>query len=222
MKNRLKPSPGPPAAEKGTARSCELTAEETAALCRGCVLCCSYVSIEVDPPRAAWEYDQWIWALHHRDIQLYVERPERWFLHVTTRCSQLLEDGRCAIHGRHPMLCRDHDPLSCERRLPVGDVRAWFDRAEDLEAWVRRERPKHWARLEAWRKSQGMTTEPAVPDAAGDPASRRPPAAPAPSLARGLAPLTLPAGDVAAAGARSTGRRGLSPSRTSASTRRSG
>ena len=60
----------------------ELSPEENADLCRGCVACCTYITVEVDAPRAAWEYDQWIWALHHEGIEMYVERPEHWFLHV--------------------------------------------------------------------------------------------------------------------------------------------
>ncbi len=135
-----------------TARA--LAPEENARLCEGCVRCCTYITVEVDAPRAAWEYDQWIWALHHGGIEMYVERPERWFLHVETRCRQLGHDGRCAIHGRHPVLCREYDPRSCERRLPLADIRAWFHDAAELETWLARERPAHWARLMAYREDR--------------------------------------------------------------------
>jgi hypothetical protein len=129
----------------------ELTREESADLCRGCVRCCTYITVEIDPPRAAWEYDQWIWTLHHEGIALTVEQPERWFLHVETRCRQLDGHGRCSIHGRHPVLCRDYDPRTCERRLPLGRVRGSFTDAGQLERWVERNRPSHWRRLLAYR-----------------------------------------------------------------------
>ncbi len=129
----------------------ELPAEENAALCAGCTRCCETVSIEVDAPRASWEYDQWIWVLHHRHLELYVERPERWYLHIETRCRQLRDDGRCRIHGAHPVLCREYDPRSCERRAPLSDVVAWFHCAEDLERWLQQRRPAHWQRLLAHR-----------------------------------------------------------------------
>lgn len=141
----------------------ELSAGESADLCRGCVLCCTYITIEVDAPRAAWEYDQWIWALHHRGIALVVERPERWFIHVETVCEQLGPEGRCGIHGRHPVLCRDYDPRSCERRLPLASVRARFDDAADLERWLEATRPAHWRRLIAYRAAaarRGMDAAP--------------------------------------------------------------
>src|SRR5687767_3045278 len=105
----------------------DLSPAENAELCTGCVRCCTYITVQVDSPRSAWEYDQWIWALHHRNVSLYVETPEKWFLHFETRCDHLGGDGRCGIHGRHPVLCREYDPRSCERRLPLADVVAWFD-----------------------------------------------------------------------------------------------
>ncbi len=139
----------PPASDARESR--ELSAAENADLCAGCVTCCTYVTIEVDAPRQAWEYDQWIWMLHHQGLEMYVERPERWFVYIPTRCRQLGADGRCGIYGRHPVLCRDYDPRSCERRYPLSDMRAWFKDAEALEAWIQQYRPAHWRRLLAYR-----------------------------------------------------------------------
>ena len=143
-----------------------LSAAENAGLCHGCVTCCTYITVEIDAPRAAWEYDQWIWALHHHNIEIYVERPERWYLHVAAVCRQLKRDGRCAIHGRHPVLCREYDPRDCERRLPLADQRAWFHNAEEFEAWLTRERPVHWKRLMAHRKDRPLTAEAVAPASA--------------------------------------------------------
>lgn len=132
----------------------DLSGSENADLCCGCVKCCTYITFEIDAPRAAWEYDQWIWALHHRNIQLYVERPERWFIHVETVCEKLNDEGRCSIYGRHPVLCREYDPRSCERRLPLADTRAWFEDGAALEGWLRAERPAHYRRLMEYRRDQ--------------------------------------------------------------------
>ena len=145
------PLPDPPG-DRRTALA--LPRSETADLCRGCVKCCTYITVEIDAPRTPWEYDQWIWALHHGGVQLYVERPERWSLHFETRCARLGPDGRCAIHGRHPVMCREYDPRTCERWLPLADIRAWFDTPARFELWIRVERPGHWARLVAWRRDR--------------------------------------------------------------------
>jgi Fe-S-cluster containining protein len=152
------------AAEEDARQARTLSATENADLCQGCVKCCTYITVEVDAPRSPWEYDQWIWALHHRNIQLFVEKPERWFLHVETVCDRLDAHGRCSIYGRHPVLCRDYDPRSCERRLPLSDIVATFEDAGQLEDWLKRKRPRHWQRLEAYRARAAALAAPA-PDA---------------------------------------------------------
>jgi hypothetical protein len=91
-------------------------------------------------------------------VQLFVERPERWSIHFETRCTELGADDRCAIHGRHPVMCREYDPRSCERWLPLADIRAWFDTPAQFEDWIQAERPRHWTRLQAWRKVRGAAT----------------------------------------------------------------
>lgn len=132
----------------------QLSATENADLCAGCTRCCDTVSIEIDAPRSAWEYDQWVWVLHHRSLEIYVEKPERWFMHIETRCNMLNEQGRCSIHGKHPILCREYDPRVCERRLPLLDIVAWFKNADELELWLQSKRPAHWKRLEKWRHTK--------------------------------------------------------------------
>jgi hypothetical protein len=146
----------------------QLSSAENADLCAGCVRCCSYITIEVDAPRAAWEYDQWIWALDHHGVGLYLERPEKWFVHFETTCRHLNRHGRCGIHGRHPVLCREYDPRSCERRLPLADIVAWFHDGAELEAWIREKRPAHHRRLLAYRSAM-----PPVPPVANGESERR-------------------------------------------------
>jgi uncharacterized protein len=140
----------------------ELSAEENADLCTSCTRCCETVSIEIDTPRAPWEYDQWIWVLQHRNLELYLEKPERWYLHIEATCRQLDEKGRCRIYDERPVLCREYDPRNCERRAPLSDIVAWFKTAADLEGWLAEKRPAHFARLLAHRR-KAMTPRRASP-----------------------------------------------------------
>lgn len=151
MKAGVPPRAADPAEDDGR-DALALSAAENADLCAGCTTCCSYITVEVDKPRTPREYDQWLWAIMHRAVSLYVEKPERWFLCFETPCEHLDAAGRCGIHSRHPVLCREYDPRSCERRLPLADIRAWFRTAPEFEDWIRRERPKHWDALVAWRR----------------------------------------------------------------------
>jgi hypothetical protein len=143
--------------------SLALRRAETAALCRGCVKCCTSITVEIDAPRTPWEYDQWISALHHGGVQLYLEQPERWSLHFETRCARLAPDRRWAIHGGHPVTCRGYDPRTCERWLRLADIRAWFDTPGGFEDWIQAERPGRWARLQAWRRGRGAAADASRP-----------------------------------------------------------
>jgi len=153
----------PRGVEDDTRSAIDLPASENAELCAGCVRCCSYITVEVDSPRAAWEYDQWMWAVDHEHVSLYVEKPERWFVNFDTRCNRLDAHGRCSIHGRHPVLCREYDPRSCERRLPLAEVAAWFSTSDELEAWMKRQRPRHWERWVEYRRAHETQKPDAVP-----------------------------------------------------------
>jgi hypothetical protein len=168
MPTRPRPNGHDPVSVDGDGRpAAQLTATENADLCAGCVKCCTYITVEVDAPRAAWEYDQWIWALEHRGVSLYLERPEKWSVHFETVCENLTAAGRCAIHGRHPVLCREYDPRTCERRLPL-DMVAEFHNGRELEEWIQLRRPSHHRRLLAYRAEQ-----PAGPPMADVEADRR-------------------------------------------------
>lgn len=182
--------------DDSTRDALDLTPEQNADLCAGCSRCCESVSIEIDKPRTNHEYDQWIWVLHHQNLEIYLEKPERWYLHIETKCAHLNAAQRCDIYGRHPVLCREYDPRSCERRAPLSDIAAWFKTAADLEQWLAATRPAHYKRMMAWRKdtvqappradarrdralalARALVTigEPAAPASGGrEPATRRP------------------------------------------------
>ncbi|MGH7724751.1 MAG: hypothetical protein ACREOU_04920 [Candidatus Eiseniibacteriota bacterium] len=127
-----------------------LTASQSMMLCAGCVRCCTYVSVEVDPPVTPWQYDQYVWLLYHANVWMYLEVGNRWFVQFETRCEKLSPQGHCTVHGRHPALCKDYDPRSCERRAPMDDLRARFHDGEELLAWLEKNRPVQYRRYRAW------------------------------------------------------------------------
>jgi Fe-S-cluster containining protein len=129
----------------------ELSPDENADLCAGCQKCCSYITVEIDSPRAAEDYDQWIWALYHEHISIFVEKPEKWYLQVDTLCGKLDKKGRCSIYGSHPVLCREYDARQCERRYPLLDIQFVFNTGEELENWIRERRPGHFKNLLKFR-----------------------------------------------------------------------
>src|SRR5688500_1896583 len=98
----------PPITLEPIPESGPLTPAQNILLCTGCVRCCTYVAVEVDPPDTPWMYDQYIWLLYHKGVWMYVERGNRWYVQFETVCERLSPEGRCTIHGRHPVLCKEY------------------------------------------------------------------------------------------------------------------
>jgi hypothetical protein len=133
-----------------------LDAAQSMMLCAGCVRCCTYVAVEVDSPDTPWQYDQYVWLLYHKNIWMYVEKGNHWYVQFETVCDKLSPQGQCMVHGEHPVLCKQYDARSCERRGELSDVIARFKDGHDLVRWIAEHRPKHHARYLAWfRKEHG-------------------------------------------------------------------
>ncbi len=127
-----------------------LTPAQGMALCQGCNRCCTYVSVEVDAPNVPWMYDQYVWLLEHRGVWMYVQTGNQWYVQFETVCEQLADDNRCKIHGRHPVLCKEYDARSCERRGELTQILARFYRGDDLVRWLEANRPVHYRRYREW------------------------------------------------------------------------
>jgi hypothetical protein len=127
-----------------------LTAAQCMTLCSGCQRCCTYVAVEVDAPDTPWMYDQYVWLLYHKNIWMYVEKGNKWYVQFETVCEKLGPKGECRVHGMHPVLCKEYDARSCERRGELSDVIARFYDGEDLVRWLEVKRPTHHKRYQAW------------------------------------------------------------------------
>ena len=89
-----------------------LTSEKKCGYCTGSK-CCTYITQEVDTPRAMADFDHLLWQLSHRNVQAYKDEG-RWFLLVNTPCTHLQLDGRCGIYEDRPQICRDYKNDFCE------------------------------------------------------------------------------------------------------------
>lgn len=131
-----------------------LTGAQNMALCKGCTRCCTYVAVEIDPPDVPWMYDQYAWMLDHRGVWMYLETGNHWYVQFETVCEQLEDAGTCRIYGRHPVLCKEYDARSCERRGVLVEIKARFYKGEELLRWVEARRPAHYRRYREWFDAQ--------------------------------------------------------------------
>ena len=89
--------------------------------CFECALCCTYVAVEIDTPTTGTEYDQIVWYLYHRDVEVFVDWDDAWHVLFRTRCENLSAAGTCGIYERRPGICKDFDWRGCEKRFTPAD-----------------------------------------------------------------------------------------------------
>ncbi|MCC6274999.1 MAG: YkgJ family cysteine cluster protein [Leptospiraceae bacterium] len=84
-------------------------------ICLACHGCCNYVSVEIDKPLRKDTIDHYIWYLHHKNVQIYIDNENNWNLLFISQCVQLKPNGMCNIYETRPQLCRDYSAKSCSR-----------------------------------------------------------------------------------------------------------
>ena len=122
----------------------ETSANNKCSRCRGST-CCTYVTQHIDTPRSIEDFDILLWQVAHKETQLYKD-CDGWFLIMHNSCSYLLEDGRCSIYDRRPMICREHSSDDCEfGQEDEEDYELFFPDFDSLDAYCRK-RFKGWDR----------------------------------------------------------------------------
>jgi Fe-S-cluster containining protein len=159
--------------------------------CQGCVAhCCRYVCVEIDTPRAKWQFDQIHWMLMHADVAVFVGPHGLWYTEFRARCAHLADDNRCTVYEQRPNLCRSYASETCPVWAEGRQHRLRFEDASAFAAYLD-------GRGLDWRYHDGR---PGPRSPAGRPLpapSRRPQArtpGPAPSGGAGRAPDRSPRG----------------------------
>jgi hypothetical protein len=71
--------------------------------------------VEIDKPSTKYEYDQTIWLLLHKNVWIYFDDEDKWYVQFNTPCEALQEDKLCSIYNNRPAVCRKHSQDSCEK-----------------------------------------------------------------------------------------------------------
>jgi len=113
------------------------SAEKNKNLCKGCSLCCEYVCVEIDKPETKNDYDQIIWMLLHKDVWVYFDDKNEWYVQFNTQCEVLTNDKLCGIYHNRPRICRKHSQDSCERYGEGTIYKKIFRKKEDFIQWLK-------------------------------------------------------------------------------------
>lgn len=107
--------------------------------------CCTYITQQIDTPRSMLDFDQLLWQVSHRDVQVYKDE-DGWFLLINNTCSHLQSGGRCGIYEVRPQVCRNYDNDYCEYdESAEANFELYFEDYASLLKYCK-ERFKHWDR----------------------------------------------------------------------------
>lgn len=78
-------------------------------ICDNCTAqCCRYVATQIDPPVRKRDYDHIRWYLLHKDVYIFIDHDEDWYLEFETSCTALQRDNRCGNYNDRPKICMKH------------------------------------------------------------------------------------------------------------------
>jgi Fe-S-cluster containining protein len=95
-----------------------------------------YFSTEIDRPVDARDFDDMLWMIAHRDVEIYARR-RRWYVMVKNPCRFYDPVRGCLIYPSRPRICRRHRTAECEFDDDY-DFDLHFRSYEELERFVRK------------------------------------------------------------------------------------
>jgi Fe-S-cluster containining protein len=75
-------------------------------LCGG--KCCEYIAIEIDKPKNKKDYDVIRWYLSHKNVNVFIDHDNKWYVEFRTPCEFQKPNKKCGIYANRPDICRRH------------------------------------------------------------------------------------------------------------------
>lgn len=125
-------------------RKNKLSLEEASRKCFRCgAACCKYITVAVSSPRSMLDFDNLIWQLHHKKVNV-LKDADGWSLLINNRCKNLGPKGKCGIYAQRPITCRDHSAEQCEYDDPLHEnAELYFSDADAMLAYCKK-KFKNW------------------------------------------------------------------------------
>ena len=106
--------------------------------CQACgAKCCQYVAIEIDEPESKNDYNDIRWYLCHKNVWVFIDHDDSWYVQFNTPCEFLKKDYTCGIYDVRPYICRQHDPSDCEALDDVECQKFMLKSVEDLDMYLK-------------------------------------------------------------------------------------
>ena len=100
--------------------------------------CCRYVALEVDKPTCKQDYDNIRWYLLHKNVSVFIDHEDDWYVEFKTPCLELGEHGYCDVYDERPRLCRHHGETDtvCEYVSDESPYQRLFRSGAEFEAYL--------------------------------------------------------------------------------------
>ncbi len=112
--------------------------------CENCpALCCKYVSIEIDVPEDLDDFENIKWYVIHKNINVYVDEDDEWYIEFLTPCEYLREDNKCSVHEeftenpeiKRPKICKEYSAEECPFHNEYKE-KYTFTKIQDVEDYI--------------------------------------------------------------------------------------
>ena len=114
--------------------------------CSGCSNCCEYIAVGLDNPSTVHDFDEILWFLLHKDVWVYVDEDNEWYIQFNTVCEKL-DNRRCGYYANRPMICRKYAPKDCTRYNDDQPEKYIFKNETDLFRYMAKKRPKTYEKF---------------------------------------------------------------------------
>lgn len=106
--------------------------------CKGCdSMCCKYVVTEIDVPENKEDFENIKWFVCHKDVYVFVDDEDKWYLEFITPCEYLDIDGWCKIYEKRPKICREYDHEECLFHNENYEEKYRFEKISDVENYLK-------------------------------------------------------------------------------------
>jgi len=107
--------------------------------CKNCGGCCNHVSLEIDKPTSKREYQEILWLLLHKDVRVYTDQDNDWFVEFQAQCEWRKND-KCNNHTERPVICKDYSSEDCVKNGDGSAEKLSFDCYDDFMSYIKKKK----------------------------------------------------------------------------------
>jgi len=106
-----------------------------------------YLTVQVERPRRAVDFEEMLWHVAHQDVEYFVQN-RNWYLMIHNPCRFHDGNSRCRIYETRPKICRDHSTDNCEFETGC-DFEVHITSYEEMLAYAAKRFPSYKERFTA-------------------------------------------------------------------------